>query len=176
MFKRVKDIKRVLETSKLCNKFKLSFPLKLFSSSNPVVKERLNNLDEDFKAKYSWLQSEEAMRNHLNILDWDQIEKEEKFKRMDSLNRDKNVLRKEPDDDELKRLTNDFREKIFDFSNKSRVQKYKNNDDDYEIPNEVVNFERTVDMSKFKKQDKYEQFNKDNQEIQTQVYYNLKLA
>ena len=159
MFKRVKDIKRVLETS-----------------SNPVVKERLNNLDEDFKAKYSWLQSEEAMRNHLNILDWDQIEKEEKFKRMDSLNRDKNVLRKEPDDDELKRLTNDFREKIFDFSNKSRVQKYKNNDDDYEIPNEVVNFERTVDMSKFKKQDKYEQFNKDNQEIQTQVYYNLKLA
>lgn len=174
MFKRLKDIKRVLETFNHINQFKHKFPINRFAtSSNPVVEERLKNLDEDIKAKYSWLDSEDSMRKHMNIVEWDEIEKEEKFDRINNLNVNtkKPYVKKDVEDADLKKLGNDFRQKIFDISNRNRVQKFKKNDDDYEIPEEVSNFERTIDLSKFKNEDFYERFNKDTEQIQTQVCF-----
>ncbi len=172
MLKRVKDIKKVLETFKNTKPFYLKNSFKTFSQ-NPEIAERLSNVDEELKQKYKWLGDEESMRKHLNILDWDEVEKKEKFERLKAIDLKiyKPFEKKELDEDDLEKITNEFRQKIFNLNQKTQGKMNKKKEDDYDVPEEVLNFERDVDMNKFREETLNKNFKDtpkpNNQEVTT---------
>jgi len=103
------------------------------------------------------------MRKHFNILDWDQVEKQEKFERLKAidLNDHKPFEKKELDEEYLEKITNEYRHKIFNLNQKTQGILNKKKEDDYDVPEEVINFERDVDMNKFRE----ETFNKNFKDI-----------
>lgn len=113
--------------------------------------------------------TEEDMKKHFNILDWEEVERNEKYERLERIGAQQKTEKTPLDENDLAKITEEFRQKIVDYGQKKKPELSKKNDDDYDIPEEVANFERTVDLRQQFNSDKYTTFNQEIEPIIKEV-------